>query len=90
MPASVAALAAGYLLAVPFTVYVPGFLRLWRRREPKVYAAAQLGGVLIAAGWVARGNVPAAVGNAVWVSGLAVAYGAEGRKRAALPKPPPT
>jgi len=90
VPASLAALAAGHLLAVPFTVYVPGFLRLWRRREPRVYAAAQLGAVLIAAGWAARGNVPAAAGNALWVGGLAVAYAAEGRKRAGLPKPPPT
>lgn len=87
MPVSLAALAAGHLLAVPFTVYVPGFLRLWRRREPQVYGAAQLGGVLIAAGWAARGNALAAVFNALWVGGLAVAYAAEGRKRGALPRP---
>ncbi len=27
------ALLFGYVLAVPFTLFVPGFLRLWRRRE---------------------------------------------------------
>jgi len=45
------ALAAGYVLAVPFTVFVPGFLRLWRRREPLPYALAQGGAVLITAGY---------------------------------------
>lgn len=80
---AVAALVTGYLLAVPFTVYVPGFLRLWRRRELPVYAAAQLGAVLIVAGWAAQGNAPAAVGNAVWAIGFATAYAAEGRKRKA-------
>ncbi len=88
MPVSLAVLAAGHLLAVPFTLYVPGFLRLWRRREPKLYGAAQLGGVLIAAGWAARGNALAATFNALWVGGFAVAYAAEGRKRGALPERP--
>lgn len=83
MSLSVPALVAGHLLAVPFTLYTPGFLRLWRRREPTVYAAAQIGGVLIATGWAARGNVPAAAFNTLWVTGLAVAYAVEGRKRAA-------
>ena len=74
-------LASGYLLSVPFTAYTPGFLRLWRRREPKVYAAAQLGGVLVAAGWATRGNLVAASVNGLWVCGLAVAYAVEERKR---------
>ncbi len=75
-------LASGYLLSVPFTAYTPGFLRLWRRREPAVYAAAQLGGVLVAAGWAVRGNLLGAGVNVFWVGGLAVAYAVEGRKRA--------
>ena len=81
---SSAVLLVGYVLAVPFTVVVPGFLRLWRRREPKVIAAAQLGAVLIAAGWAIKGNVPSAVFNAGWALGLAIALVAEGRKRASL------
>ncbi len=46
------------------------------------YAAAQVGAVLITAGWAARGNTVAAVGNAAWLVGFGVAYAAEGRKRA--------
>ena len=80
-PAS-AALVAGYVLAVPVTVFVPGFLRLWRRREPLPYAAAQVGAALVAAGWAAKGNTVAAVGNAAWLVGFGVAYAAEGRKGA--------
>lgn len=77
-----AALVAGHALAVPFTLFVPGFLHLWRRREPVPYAAAQVGAVLIAAGWAARGNTVAAVGNVAWLVGFGAAYAAEGRKRA--------
>ena len=80
---STAALAAGYVLAVPFTVFVPGFLRLWRRREPVVYAAAQGGALLIAVGFAAKGNVPATVVNAGWFLGFGTAYALEGRKRRA-------
>ena len=82
VPASTAALVAGYVLAVPFTVYLPGFLRMWRRREVPVFAAAEVGALLITAGWVAKGNVPAAVVNGAWTVGFAAAYAAEGRKRA--------
>lgn len=76
-----AVLVAGHVLAVPFTLYVPGFLRVWRRRESLPYTAAQLGAVLITVGWAARGNTAAAVGNAAWVVGFGAAYAAEGRKR---------
>ena len=79
---STAALVGGYLLAVPVTLYVPGFLRLWRRREPALFAAAQVGALLITAGWAAKGNVPAAVVNGAWAVGFGAAYAAEGRKRA--------
>lgn len=81
MTSSTVALAAGYVLAVPFTLFTPGFLRLWRRREPQVYAAAQGGALLITAGWIAKGNVPSAVFNGAWLLGFAAAYAAEGRKR---------
>ena len=83
MTASTAALAAGYALAVPFTAYVPGFLRLWRRREPAAFATAQVGALLIVAGWTAKGATAGALVNAAWVVGLSAAYAAEGRKRAA-------
>lgn len=82
MTPSTAALAAGYVLAVPFTLYTPGFLRMWRRREWPVYAAAQSGALLIAAGWLAKGNLPAAGFNAAWMVGFGLVYAAEGRKRA--------
>jgi hypothetical protein len=80
-------LVAGYSAAVPVTAFVPGFLRLWRRRESALYAAAQVGGLLVAAGWAARGNAVGAAVNGAWVVGLAVAYAAEGRKRERLRSP---
>ncbi len=82
MTPSAAALVAGHVLAVPFTLFVPGFLRVWRRREPVPYAAAQVGAALIIAGWAGRGNTVATVGNVVWLVGFGAAYAAEGRKRA--------
>ena len=81
---SSAVLLVGYVLAVPFTVFVPGFLRLWRRREPLVIAAAEGGAALIALGWALKANSPSAVFNGLWAVGLAVALVAEGRKRASL------
>ena len=81
---SSAVLVVGYVLAVPFTVFVPGFLRLWRRREPLVIAAAEGGAVLIVLGSALKGNTPSAVFNALWTIGLAVALVLEGRKRASL------
>lgn len=80
--ASLVPLVAGYALAVPFSVYVPGFLRLWRRREPLVFAAEELGAALIVAGFAARRSWPAVVVNGGWGVGLAVAWVAEGRRRA--------
>ena len=81
MRPSTAVLAAGYVLSVPFSVYTPGFLRLWRRREPLVFAAEEVGAALVTAGWAMRGNVPNAAFNAAWTVGLAGAYALEGRKR---------
>lgn len=82
MTPSTVALAAGYVLAVPVTLFTPGFLRLWRRREGWTYAAAQGGAALIVGGWAAKGNVPSAAFNAVWLVGFGAAYALEGRKRA--------
>jgi hypothetical protein len=77
------ALLFGYVLAVPFTVFVPGFRRLWRRREAEVFATAQIGAVVIALSWAAKGNAAAAAFNALWFAGLSAAWVLEGRKRAA-------
>lgn len=78
---STAVLLAGYAAAVPFTVFVPGFLRLWRRRESWAYALAQGGALLVVVGWAGKGSTPAAVVNALWVLGFGAAYAAEGRRR---------
>ena len=81
---STALLVLGYVLAVPFTVFIPGFLRLWRRRELWVFACAEVGAVLIATGWALRGGAGAAVFNYGFAVVLAVLYAVEGRKRARL------
>ena len=83
MSAADTALLLGYVLAVPFTLFVPGFLRLWRRREPAVFAVAQTGAALIALGWFAKGSTASALVNAAWLVGLTVAWVREGRRRAA-------
>lgn len=71
----------GYVLAVPFTLYRPGFLRLWRRREPWVFATEQVGAVLLAVGFGIKGSPVGALVNGGWAVGLTVAYVLEGRKR---------
>ena len=83
MSASTTALVAGYVLAVPFTLFVPGFLRLWRRRERWAYACAQGGAALVVAGWAARGAWATAAVNAAWLVGFAIAYAREGVTRRA-------
>jgi hypothetical protein len=75
-------LGAGYALAVPFTVFVPGFLRLWRRRERWTYACAQGGAALVVLGWLAQGRWSPAAVNALLLTGFGVHYVREGRKRA--------
>ena len=82
MHPSTVLLGVGYVLAVPFTVFVPGFLRLWRRRERWTYACAQGGAALIVLGWAVRGSWPSAAVNAAWLLGFGVAYAREGRVRA--------
>ena len=79
MSASTALLVAGYVLAVPFTLFVPGFLRLWRRRERWAYACAQGGAALIATGWALRGDGASAAVNALWLLGFGAAYAWTGR-----------
>ncbi len=76
-------LVVGYAMAVPFTVWVPGFRRLWQRREPQVFLTAQVGAGLITTGWLMKDNTGAAAINAVWLLGLSVAYAREGRRRGA-------
>ena len=71
-------LVTGYVLAVPFTLFVPGFLRLWRRRERWTYACAQGGAALIVLGWLLRGGWLSAAVNAAWLLGLGVAYARAG------------
>lgn len=77
-----ALLVAGFVLAVPFTVWVPGFLRLWRRREPQVFVRAQAGAVLLAVGSAMKGREIGVLVNGGWAIALTVAYVLEGRKRA--------
>lgn len=77
------ALLFGYVLAIPFTVFVPGFLRLWRRREVEVFATAQAGALIIALAWAAKGNPVAAAVNAAWLVGLTAAWLHAGRRRTA-------
>ena len=73
-------LLAGYLLAVPFTLFVPGFLRLWRRRERWAYACAQGGAALIVGGWLAKGGLVSAAVNAAWLVGFGLVYARAGRR----------
>lgn len=83
-------LVLGYVLAVPFTVVLPGFLRLWRRRELWVFVAAQAGALLITVGWALREAWPAAVVNAAWLVGLTIAYlrtGGSVTGRSSTPRP---
>lgn len=82
MSVSTACLVVGHVLAVPFSLWVPGFLRLWRRRERAVFAAEELGTALICAGWAAKGRGAAVAVNSAWGVGLAVLWVLEGRKRA--------
>ncbi len=82
-----ALLVVGYVLAVPLTLFTPGFLRMWRRREPWVFATAQAGAALITLGFALKGGVVGAVVNGAWLVGFGTAYVLEGRKRARSPRP---
>lgn len=82
-----ALLVIGLALSVPFTIWVPGFRRLWRRREPLVFATAQLGAVLLALAYALKGKPIGVLTNGGWAVGLTVAYALEGRKRARAGRP---
>ena len=69
-----AALVVGYVLAVPFTLWIPGYRRMWRRRELWVFVVAEVGAALIALGWALKGNVPSTVVNVVWLLGFGAAW----------------
>ena len=77
-----ALLVVGYVLAVPLTLFVPGFLRMWRTRDHRLFAVAQTGAALITLGWLLDGAVVPVVVNASWLVGFTVAYVLEGRRRA--------
>lgn len=79
---TVALLALGYVLAVPFTVWVPGFQRLWKRREVWVLAVEEVGAALITVGWALRGSTGSAIFNGAWTVGLLVAWLVQGRRLA--------
>ncbi|MCA1713211.1 MAG: hypothetical protein LC789_16860 [Actinobacteria bacterium] len=63
-------------------MWVPGFRRVWRRREIGLYAAAQVGALLLVLGYGLRGSVVSAGVNLVWLVGFGIAYAYEGRVRA--------
>lgn len=73
------ALVVGYAMAVPFTLWVPGFRRMWKRREPWVFATEQAGAALIVAGWAVQGNTGAVLVNVVWFLAFGAAYTIKGR-----------
>ena len=75
------ALLFGYVLAVPFTVFVPGFLRLWRRREVELLATVLVGLAVVTGAWFARGHAPVAALHAAALVGLPVVWVRAGRRQ---------
>jgi hypothetical protein len=75
-------LVTGYVLAVPLTLFTPGFLRMWRRREPAVFAVHEVGVGLIVGVLATKGAVAGTLINGSWLVGFTAAYCLEGRKRA--------
>ena len=70
----------GLVLVLPFTAFVPGFLRLWRRREIEVFLTAQTGAALVTAAALADGRHVLAAPAAAWLVGLTVAYARAGAR----------
>ena len=68
------ALLFGYVLVVPFTLFVPGFLRLWRQREVELLATVLVGLAVVTAAWAADGRAALAGAHAVLLAGLTVAW----------------
>ena len=77
---STALLVLGYGLALPFTVWIPGFLLLWKRREVWVLAVEEVGAGLISVSWAVKGNTGGAVFNGLWTVGLLAAWLLQGRR----------
>ena len=75
------ALLFGYVLVVPFTLVVPGFLRLWRRREVELLATVLVGLLVLTVAWLARDNAVVAALHAAALVALAVAWVRAGRRQ---------
>ena len=75
------ALLFGYVLVVPFTLVVPGFLRLWRRREVELLATVLVGLAVVTGSWLVRGNAPVAALHAAALVGLTVAWARSGKRQ---------
>lgn len=77
------ALLFGYVLVVPFTLVLPGWQRLWRRREVELLATVQVGLVVLMAAWLARGSAGLAALHALLLVALTVAWIRAGSRRPA-------
>lgn len=73
LPADALAL-TGYAVAAPFCLYPPLFKRMWNGRRHDLFVLQEAGVALIVAGWLLRGDKPAALGNGAYGVALAVAY----------------
>ena len=74
------ALLFGYVLVVPFTLFVPGWLRLWRRREVELLGTVQVGLAVLTAAWLARDSAAVAAVHAVGLVALTAAWVRAGRR----------
>ena len=72
--AATSALVAGYAAAVPLTVFVPGFLRLWRRREVELLATVAVGLLVVALAWLGKGSAVLAALHVAGLVGLTSAW----------------
>ena len=75
------ALLFGYVLVVPFTLVVPGFLRMWRRREVELLATVLVGLAVLTGAWLVRGSAPVAAVHAAALVALMVAWVRAGRRQ---------
>ena len=75
------ALLFGYLLIVPFTLVVPGFLRMWRRREVELLATVLVGLAVVTVAWLARDAAAVAAVHAAALVALTVAWVRAGRRQ---------
>ena len=75
------ALLFGYVLVLPFTLFVPGWLRLWRRREVELLGTVQVGLFVLALAWLVKGVPLLASTHAVALIALAAVWVREGNRR---------